>query len=64
MADTIKTSFSFSIGADNNIHSSAEIDSRTLEEGGDNAKRLGKTSGFMPGDIVAFLVYLSTDIEI
>lgn len=64
MADTIKTSFSFTIGGETNGQASAEIDTRSLEDGGDNAARLGKTSGFLPGETIAFLVYLSPDIVV
>ena len=64
MTDTIKTSFSFTFGNETSGQASAEIDTRTLEEGGDNAARLGKTSGFLPGEAISFLIYLSPDIKV
>ncbi len=57
----IKTSFSFSLGSDSTQNVSAEIDQRTAYEDGDNATRLGKTSGFDSGEDIGFLVYLPPD---
>ena len=64
MTETVKTSFSFTFGNETDGQASAEIDSRTAEEGGDNAARLGKTSGFLPGEAISFLVYISPNIEV
>lgn len=65
MAEAITTSFSFEIGNESkNGHLSAEIDSRPMEEGGDNAIRLGKTSGFFPGETITFLVHKSKGVTI
>ncbi len=65
MAETIKTTFSFSIGKESDLeNASAEIDTRSTIDGGDNASRLGKTSDFEPGEKIAFLVYLPDHLEV
>jgi len=53
--------FSFEIGGATDGSASAEIDTRSAEDGGDNARRLGRTSNFQPGDLIAFLVYFDHD---
>lgn len=65
MASEIKASISVSLGKDATSGSSsvsAEIDTRSIEEGGLNASRLGKTDGFEPGDEIAVLLYLSEGV--
>ncbi|OQY55454.1 MAG: hypothetical protein B6247_07775 [Candidatus Parabeggiatoa sp. nov. 2] len=61
MTDIIKTSFTFSLGGQTDYSLSAEVDIRSLHEGGDNAARLGKTSHFEPGESIAFLIYLPSE---
>jgi hypothetical protein len=60
----IKTSFTVQLGKEKDSSLSAEIDTRDLMDGGDNAARLGKTSGFEPGEDVAFLVYASDSVTL
>lgn len=64
MADTIKATFSFTLGTEKTDSASAEIDARAAEDGGDNASRLGKTSDFEPGEAIAFLVMVPTGLKI
>lgn len=54
--ETIKTTFSFTLGTEKTDSASAEVDTRAAEDGGDNAARLGKTSDFEPGEAIAFLI--------
>lgn len=62
---TVKTSFTCTLGGDSaTAHLSAEIDARSQEDGGFNAADLGKTSGFEPGETIAFLVYMSSDVKV
>jgi hypothetical protein len=60
----VKTSFTFQLGKEKNKNLSAEIDTRSFEDGGDNAARLGKTSGFEPGETIGFLVYVTPNVTI
>ena len=53
----ITTSFSVTIGSETDASVSAEIDTRSLAEGGINAKRLGKTENFTYNDTVYVIVY-------
>jgi len=55
---TVSANFTFEIGGaagDDSV--GVEIDTRSAEDGGDNARRLGRTSNFEPGDAIGFLVY-------
>lgn len=54
-------SFTFEIGGVAGSSASAEIDTRDATDGGDNARRLGKTSNFQPGDEIGFLVFYDHD---
>jgi hypothetical protein len=63
MADTIKTSITFTIGKEADAATSGvsvEIDGRSAQDGGDNDIRLGKTSGFEPAESIGFLLYYDT----
>jgi hypothetical protein len=62
--ETIKASFSFTLGTEKTDSASAEIDTRAAEDGGDNAARLGKTSDFEPGEAIAFLVQVPANLKI
>lgn len=58
MAETVSTTFSVSVGTATSLYTpSVEVDTRTAENDGYNAKVHGYTSGFKPGDKVYFIIY-------
>ncbi|HIE00450.1 MAG TPA: hypothetical protein EYP59_09200 [Thiotrichaceae bacterium] len=64
MSSNIQTSFTFQLGKESSFSVNAEVDGRSLEENGDNATRLGKTTDFAPGEQIGFLLYLPKDVEV
>lgn len=65
MASEIKATITVSLGkeaSESTSSVSAEIDTRSSEEGGLNAARLGKTDGFEPGDVISVLLYIPTNV--
>lgn len=64
MAETIKASISVQIGDGSSSKSaSAEVDTRSAEDGGENATKLGKTSGFQAGETIYILLHLPDGVK-
>ncbi|MCP4699179.1 MAG: hypothetical protein GY862_20350 [Gammaproteobacteria bacterium] len=65
MAETVSASFTCTLGSGaEGAHLSAQVDSRSEDEGGINAQNLGKINGFNPGETISFLVFVSDNIQI
>lgn len=57
----IRQAVTFTIGNQGDHYVAAELDTRPIEDGGFNASRLGKTTGFQPGEEISFLIYYDSD---